>query len=192
MNLNSKDFINRLKERDPESLSLIIDKYTLSLYKMAKKNGLSDEQSDEVLQSTWTSVLENIERFEGRSHIRTYIFGILINKMRELWRKNKKFNTVENPQDLEPHFDSTGHWLTAPKSPDEIVYNDQVGDILKLVIDKLPENQRLAFVMKEIEGIETEEICKILDISRTNLGVLIYRAKNTLRLSIETRLGEDR
>lgn len=188
MNLSSQEFISRLQSRDHEAFSVLISEYQIPLYKAAIKLKLDFDQAEEVVQQTWASFFESVENFEGRSHIRTYLFGILYNKIKELWRSNKKYTTEFSDEQIEGLFSEDGHYKQAPKSPEYWLNSKQVGMIIEELLDTLPENQRMAFVLKEINGEPTEEICKILGVSTTNLGVLIYRAKNKLRLQLEKRL----
>lgn len=188
MNLSSKEFITQLQARNHEAFGVLINEYQVPLYKAALKMKLDFDQAEEVVQQTWTTFFESVENFEGRSHIRTYLFGILYNKIKELWRSNKKYTTEFEDEQLEKLFSEEGHYNLSPKSPEQWLNSKQIGSIISELLETLPENQRLAFVLKEINGEPTEEICKILGVSITNLGVLIYRAKNKLRLQLEKRL----
>lgn len=188
MNFSSDEFFERLLNREEAAINLLLESYNEQLFKVALKKNLSDDQAEEAVQSTWITFFEKIENFQRKSHIRTYLFGILINKIREIWRSNAKY--TEDRQDyLENLYDDTGHYINKPKSPDNWLQSKQLAIIMNEEINKLPDNQKMAFLLKEVDGEKTEDICKILDISSTNLGVLIYRAKNTLRVKIEKRLN---
>ena len=131
-----------------------------------------------------------VENFQGRSHIRTYLFGIMYNKIKELWRSNKKY-TQEDDMEQINFFDPHGEYLTVPLDPSNWMESNEFLIILEEELQKLPSNQRIAFSLKEIQGETTEEICNIMDITSTNLGVLIYRAKLSLRKRLEDRLKNE-
>ena len=190
MNFSSDDFLFRIKNREHEAVSELVSAYHEVLIKAAIKQGLSFDQADEVSQAVWSTFFEKIENFEGRSHIRTYLFGILYNKIKEIWRSNKKYTEEFDDKTLEHLFNQRGSYAQAPQDPQDWLENKDLGIIILELIEKLPEAQKMAFILKEIEGESTEDICKILDISVTNLGVLIYRAKNKLRLALEKRMDE--
>ena len=190
-NFSSNEFIQKIKDKDPESLTVLINEYHEALFKAALKQGLGLDQAEEVVQGTWAVFFEKASNFEGRSHIRTYIFGIMYNKIKELWRSNKKYTSDYDDSSLEKLFNSDGSYGQAPITPSSWSESKEMMNILYQEVQKLPPNQKIAFTLKEVEGETTEEICKILDVSVTNLGVLIYRAKNHLRLGIEKRLAED-
>lgn len=193
MNFSDPVFIQKLKDKDHESFELIINEYHEALFRSALKQKLGLDQAEEVVQATWISFFDKVSSFEGRSHIRTYIFGILYNKIKELWRSNKKYtHDYYDESALDRVFNEEGYFAKSPGDPIYWIQNQELAKILNEEIEKLPENQKLAFSLKFIEGETTEDICNILEISVTNLGVLIYRAKNMLRVKIQQRLEDEK
>jgi len=190
MNLSSDEFINKLKSRDSDSITYLVNEYHEALFKTAIKHGLGTDQADEVVQGTWTTFFERVHTFEGRSHIRTYIFGILYNKLKELWRSNKKYTHDYTDEHIEKIFAEDGTHYIKAMDPSSWAESNEFVHILDEELKTLPYNQMMAFHLKEIEGEASEEICKILDISISNLGVLIYRAKHNLRAKLEKRFNE--
>lgn len=149
------------------------------------KQKLSSDQAETVVADTWGTFFEKIENFKGNSHVRTYLFGIMYNKIKELWRSNKKYTGEFQEYEIDQMFLENGSHNGIPQDPSHWVESTQTLELIKKAIEKLPANQRLAFTLKEIDGESTENICNILGVSNTNLGVLIYRAKNHLRLALE-------
>jgi len=191
INFSSPEFIKELKARDHSAISSLIRKYHDGLIYGALKQGLGADQAEEVVQETWSTFFEKVENFKGNSHIRTYLFGIMYNKTKELWRSNKKYTHDYDENSLDRLFQVDGHYHKAPKDPTDWIISKETSQILVQEIEKLPENQRMAFNLKEIQGEKTSDICNIMNISSTNLGVLIYRAKTNLRLVLEKRLEGD-
>lgn len=189
-NFSSEEFLKDLKRRDKKTVSELVEKYHDTLIKGAIKQGLSFDQAEVVVQNTWGTFFEQITNFEWRSHIRTYLFGIMYNKCKETFRDNKKYTGDYDESALEHLFNEHGSYNEPVKDPSHWVQSKEISKILKMEIEKLPENQRMAFNLKEVEGIPSKEICKILNISNTNLGVLIYRAKNNLRIALEKSLNQ--
>lgn len=113
----------------------------------------------------------------------------MYNKVKEIWRSNKKYTHDYDDTQIEKLFSEKGCYKEVPQEPDQWMEKQDFHKILDQELDKLPENQRMAFYLKEIQGEDTESICKIMGISSTNLGVLIYRAKNNLRLSLAKELN---
>ena len=187
MNLSSPDFLQKLKDKDHIAVSYLVELYHEVLFKGAIKQGLAQDQPEVVVQNTWGSFFEGIERFEGRSHVRTYLFGIMYNKARETFRDNKKYTADYDESAMDRLFSENGSYKD-PITPHSWLDSKETTQILDEEITKLPDSQRQAFILKEIEGESSSEICKILNITNTNLGVLIYRAKSNLRIALKNRL----
>ncbi|MBT4791383.1 MAG: sigma-70 family RNA polymerase sigma factor [Halobacteriovoraceae bacterium] len=189
MNFNSPEFIELLKQKDHMAMTHLVNEYHEALYLGALKLKLGNDQAQEVVQATWSSFFQDAHKFQARSHIRTYLFGIMYNKIRETWRSNKKY-TGDDDANFEQVFDQHGQYLNSPTDPSTWVESQEFMAILDEEIQKLPAKQMMAFTLKEVQGEKTQDICNILDVSSTNLGVLLYRAKNTLRIRIEKRMEE--
>lgn len=185
MNLSSPEYLKKIKLRDNEVISYLFEQYHKALYKGALKQGISIDQAESVVADTWSTFFEKVDNFKGHSHIRTYLFGIMYNKVKELWRSNKKYTEEYLDYELDQMFLADGHHKGIPQDPAQWIQSSQTLEMIQEAINKLPDNQRLAFNLKEVQGESTENICKIMNVSSTNLGVLIYRAKNNLRLSLE-------
>ncbi len=191
-NFSSTEFIQALKDREHTAVTALIKQYHDGLIYGALKQGLATDQAEEVVQETWSTFFEKVENFQGRSHVRTYLFGIMYNKTKELWRSNKKYTHDHDESSLDKLYLEDGHYQQSPKDPSTWIISKETSQILVEEIRKLPETQRMAFQLKEIQGEKSVDICNIMNISNTNLGVLIYRAKTNLRLKLEKRLkGND-
>lgn len=189
-NFSSTDFVSRLKEREHQAVSTLVHAYTDQLLRASLGLGFDQTAAEELVQSVWTTFFDVISEFQGRSHIRTFIFGILYNKASELRRDHKRFDTPDPVEEvLEKRFDADGKWAKPPISPEDFLLGTETLDLIQKCLDSLPINQRMAFAMKEVEERESPEICKILSVTVTNLGVLLYRARNRLRECVEGKMG---
>lgn len=191
MNLNSPEFLTLVKERNHTAIEYLFKQYHESLIRGALKQNLSFDQAETAVTDTWFTFFDNVENFEGRSHIRTYLFGILYNKIKEVWRSNKKYTSQFDEKHFDEMFEKDGHYKIDVTDPADWAETKETFNIIQNAIEQLPENQRIAFTLKEIEGFSSEEICNILGITNTNLGVLIYRAKNNLRVILEANFKEE-
>ena len=88
---------------------------------------------------------------------------------------------------FEQRFDDAGSWTRPPRPVDAEVYDAEVRQGIDDCLDQVPTQQRMAFVLREVEGMDTQEICKILEVTRTNLGVLLHRVRNRLRECLEAK-----
>lgn len=188
MEFNENEIIEKLKVKDKFAFDQIVKLYTSSLCHAALGLGFNETEVDDIVQSVWMTFFSIMSQFEARSTIKTFLFGILYNKASEFRRKNQRVEPKEEiEQLLDSHFDQSGHWILshAPISPDQFLERTQTVEIVSKCLEKLPLNQKMAFLMKEIEDESTEEISKVLKISISNLGVLLFRARNQLRICIE-------
>ena len=88
---------------------------------------------------------------------------------------------------FESRFSETGSWSQPPRGPDDQLFAKEARQEIGDCLEAAPDNQRLAFLFREVEGLSTGEICKILGVSSTNLGVMLYRVRNRLRDCLETK-----
>lgn len=150
--------------------------------------GLGEGEAEDLAQEAFAAFLAGLDRFEGRSSVRTYLFGILYRKAMERGRLRAR-EVATDPVDavFERRFDGRGHWSVPPKGPDEEVLSDEAARLLGECLGELPEAQRAAFQLKEVEGLGQEEARNILDVSGTNFRVLLFRARHRLRECLERR-----
>jgi RNA polymerase sigma-70 factor (ECF subfamily) len=173
-------------EGDPAAIRAVVETYLSHILNAARASGLDLQKAEDVTQSTFATFIEKASAFEGRSHVRTWLFGILYRKIAEARRSVQRDGLSEDiDQVMERRFHPNGTWSN-PVQP-MTVYGTELGKLIAECLDTLPTPQRMAFVFREKEEMPTEEICKILDVSRTNLGVLLYRGRNRLRECLEAK-----
>lgn len=184
--VTDEEFLSNLSLKKWDSIQSAVTEYTGFLLRSALKMGFDEIQAEELAQAVWVTFFDIVPKFEGRSQIKTFLYGILVNKAREQRRSGSRTDVVETIDETVEHlFDADGNWLNLPIDPEDFLNATQTMEIIEKCLEKLPLNQRQAFVLKEIEAEKPESICNILAVSSTNLRVLLSRAKNGLRLCIE-------
>ncbi len=175
-----------VRERDPEVLREVVRRYLPQVLRAARAAGFDSHRAEDVAQSTFATFVETAHRFEGRSQVRTWLFGILYKKIAEARRASRRDDDTDDIDHMfEARFNTDGSWLQPPRPVDAVVYDKEIRERLEVCLEQVPSKQRMAFVLREVEGLETEEICKILEVTRTNLGVLFHRVRNRLRECLE-------
>lgn len=178
----------RIRARDPEVLEAIVREYLPQVVRAARGAGLNADEAEDVAQSVFITFLEKADTFEGRSKVRTWIFGILFRKIMEMRRVLERDRQTDDIDSVvECRFDAEGSWQTPPRSADVDVYGREVRERTAECLEQAPPKQRMAFILREVEGLHTDEICKILEVSDTNLGVMLYRIRNRLRECLEAK-----
>jgi RNA polymerase sigma-70 factor (ECF subfamily) len=173
---------------DREALAAVVDAYLDQVVRAARGAGLDQQQAEEVGQNTFATFIETAPRFEGRSHVRTWVFGILYRKIQEARRGFAKDRRMDDIDEVfESRFDPTGSWSRPPQGPDDHLFAKEARQEIGDCLEAAPEQQRMAFLFREVDGLSTQEICKILEVSATNLGVMLYRVRNRLRDCLETK-----
>ena len=162
--LSAPDFPNRIRSQDRDALATVVEAYLDQIVRAARGAGLNHQQAEEVAQETLTTFVETAPRFEGRSHVRTWVFGILYRKIKETRRALAKDRQMDDLDDvMESRFDAVGRWSEPPRGPDDLILAKEARQEIADCLDAAPEAQRMAFVFREVEGLSTEEICNTLD-----------------------------
>ena len=180
------EVLQRLRRRDPELLASLIREHSRPLYRAARGMGFREDEAEDLVQDVFMTFLTSLDRFEGRCQLRTWLFGILHNKTMERRRKRGQEDRHDAIDEVfESRFDSNGKWAAPPQDLLRLTESRQLGEAITNCLDGLPPTQRSVFVLREMEDMETEEICKILDVTATNMGVLMHRARIRLRECLE-------
>ncbi len=191
-NLGHPDVAALVRASDPETMRAVVEAYLPPILRTAQASGLSSSEAEDVTQETFATFIETASRFEGRSHVRTWLFGILYKKISEARRRTKRNRQMDSLDDVfESRFDENGRWLRPP-SPDAELLAGEIQGAIGECLEEVPDQQRMAFTLREVEGLATPEICKILDVTRTNFGVMLYRARNKLRECLDAFLAAGR
>lgn len=187
-NFSNRQFLEGLRKGDPHAWEDVVDDYLPQLLRAGRGLGFSSDESRDLAQSVFVAFMEGIGRFEGRAHIRTFLFGIFYNKVAERFRTIKK-ERVHDPIDeiMEARFEKSGAWREPPVGIEREVLSAEIGRIIERGLETIPRAQRLVFHLREIEGLATSEICKRMKITPNHLGVLLFRARNRLREIVENQ-----
>jgi RNA polymerase sigma-70 factor, ECF subfamily len=153
-----------------------------------------NDLAEDVVQDTLLAAVEGAAGFSGRSSVKTWLTGILKHKIVDAIRRKARepafatFGEECQLDDLDALFDDSGHWETPPAQwgdPEAQLSRQQFFDIVQFCLDKLPPNTARVFMMREVMELTSDEICKELTITSTNLWVILYRARVALRLCLE-------
>jgi len=197
-----------LRARDEDAFMELVKRYNASLLRVAQMYVPTRSLAEEVVQETWLGVLNGIDRFEGRSSLKTWIFRILTNIAKTRAQREGRlipFSALDQPGRVpEPAVDADrflppddpsrpGGWSSPPESwrPDDRLVAKETRELIGEVIDSLPPNQRAVISLRDVEGWGSEEVRNVLGLSETNQRVLLHRARSKVRAALERYL-EDR
>jgi RNA polymerase sigma-70 factor (ECF subfamily) len=151
------------------------------------------EIAEDVVQETFLAALQVRENFEGRSSVRTWLTGILKHKIMDHLRKKSREQPTDNTESLPESpaglFDDMGHWRVRPAkwstNPAKVFEQKEFWKIFHGCLSELPTRLAQAFMLREMDGLSSQEICNVLNISATNSWVMLYRARMHLRRCLE-------
>ena len=149
--------------------------------------------AEDAVQDALLAAIQGASQFAGQSSVRTWLVGILKHKIIDSIRKTAREPTLErsdgdSAEDLDAFFLDDGHFADPPKewaTPERSLEERRFFEALERCLQSLPRNTASAFTMRELLGLETEEICKELGISTSNCWVMLYRARMSLRACLE-------
>ncbi|MFL5960133.1 MAG: RNA polymerase sigma factor [Gaiellaceae bacterium] len=188
--------VEALRAGDEQAFEQLVLRYHAVLLRLARNYVASASVAEEVVQDTWVGVLDGIDRFRGASSVKTWIFRILVNRamtrgVRE--RRTVPFSSLQTaegddgPTVSADRFTADGSWAVAPR-PFELP-EDRVGLLelrarLREALADLPERQRIVVGLRDVEGLSSEEVCDLLDLSAENQRVLLHRGRARLQAAL--------
>ncbi len=194
-----------MSEAQPQSLkrspdcAAWLDEHGDYLFKYAIVRLRDETAAEDVMQETFLAALKAYEKFEGRGSERTWLVGILKHKITDHFRRSAREAPVGEDLDEGPEHAEfferpdqwTGHWANehAPTdwhaTPAELIERTDFWRVFNDCLSPLPQRTASAFTLREVEGLKSEEICEILNISANNLWVMLHRARLHLRNCLE-------
>src|SRR5271156_6807116 len=189
------ELVERLRAGDEEAFVALVRRHNRSLFYVARSFVPSDAIAQEVVQDTWMAVVRGFSKFEGRSSIKTWLLRIAVNRARSTGARESRVLPLSGSETaVDPNrFDSNGHWITPPEYFLEDAEDRMVAALLAERIhsslDNLPESQRQVVTLRDLEGLDSKEVCQLLKISEGNQRVLLHRGRSRLRQDLETEFG---
>ena len=169
-----------LRQRDAAAFHQLVELYSPRIYNLALKMLGDPDLAEDMLQETFVNAYRAIDRFEGRSHISTWLYRIAHNAVLMRLRKEKR---TPDLQSLEDELDvdtvaTTGQWDDAPEQ--HLLRNELLAK-MDDALGNLSENLRVVFVLRDIDGLSTAETAAVLDLSETAVKSRLHRARLALR-----------
>jgi RNA polymerase sigma-70 factor (ECF subfamily) len=193
--------VERLRAGDEAAFMELIRELNPSLLRVARMFVPTSALAEDVVQETWLAVLNGIDRFEGRSSLKTWIFRILTNTAKtrgERERRSVPFSTLDPEEGgFEPaversRFTGTGHWAVLPRAwPEDRLLANETRSMIERAIERLPPSQRTVITLRDVEGWTADEVRNALELSETNQRVMLHRARAKVRSALEQYLSEE-
>jgi RNA polymerase sigma-70 factor (ECF subfamily) len=184
--------INALQHNDLNEFSRLVDAFSGPLYRLALKMLGNPQDAEDVLQNTFIKAMQNLENFEGRSSLSTWLYRIAVNEALMLLRKQKPEISLadtlpEDDQDTDYFPTEFTDWCCLPE---EEFVNAESRQALDAAIHRLPESLRVVFLLRDIEGLSIQETSEALELTETAVKTRLLRARLRLREFLSVFYGE--
>ena len=188
--------LSRLRRGDEEAFVMLVARYQQSMLRFARSMVSNDAVAEEVVQDTWLGVVRGIDRFEGRSSFKTWLFSILVNRARSAGSAEHPNTPVEALHAVDPgRFDAQGQWADPlerwSEDREDRLDARALTPILNSALDDLPPRQRQVVIFRDVEGLTNGETCSALGISSGNQRILLHRGRSRLRGVLEAKMEGD-
>lgn len=188
------DLLVRLRAGEKSAFNQLVKTYHTPMQRFVSAI-IGESQAEEVIQETWLAAIRNLDKFEGRSSLKSWLYTIAANEAKGRLRKARREVFIDDQPGGENlfasgRFASDGHWAQPPgiwhdESPEAMLSHEDFRRCLEKHLEKLPEIQRAVLHMRDQDEMEFEEICNILDISASNVRVLAHRARLKIFAMVE-------
>ena len=205
--LPDDELVAALRAGDEEAFASVVREWHAGLTRVARIFTPTRAVADEVVQETWLRVLGALDRFEGRSSLKTWVFRILVNTAKTRAQREGRsipFSALHDPSrvpeaavdperflpDDHPHH--PGGWESPPRElPEDRVIAGETREVIERAIEALPASQRAVISLRDVEGWSSDEVRNALDLSEVNQRVLLHRARGRVRQALETYLNPE-
>lgn len=202
LDLDDAALLVALRAGDEQVFCDLVGKWSGPMLRLALAHIPSRALAEDVVQEAWLTVLRSLDRFEGRSALRTWVLGIVVNIARSRGRAERRSVPLPSEHDgrsVDPsrflpadHPRWPHHWATEPiawTTPEDQLLAGETGRVIADAIDGLPAVQREVLVLRDVEGLSAAETCNVLGLTDTHQRVLLHRARSRVRSVLERYLG---
>ncbi|MET0864152.1 MAG: sigma-70 family RNA polymerase sigma factor [Nakamurella sp.] len=195
------ELIARLRAGDEPAFAAIVQAWSPGLLRVARSYVSTADSAAEVVQDTWLAVIEGIDRFAARSSVKTWTYRILVNTAQRRGARESRTvpmgsvpaeptaPTVDPARFQGPGERFPGHWREFPapwptpatETPEQAALSAEINLQVQDALAELPGRQRVVITLRDVEGLSSEEVCAVLEISASNQRVLLHRARATVR-----------
>jgi RNA polymerase sigma-70 factor (ECF subfamily) len=191
--MDDEALLERIFKGDRDAFSELVARYQVSLVRLARYYVKTEASAEDVAQDTWIAVMKGLEKFEGRSSFKTWLFRIAANRARKTGTREYRVINIDPVDPVSSaRFNEAGMWREAPVPFTDLINdklaNAEVLESCRKAIRELPEPQRSVVTFRDVEGLSTREVSELLELSEANTRVLLHRGRAKIRESLEATL----
>lgn len=180
--MNEEEIILQAQNGNQKALAQLVKNYEQTVFNFAFKICRNKERAEHTMQETFLSMVKNISQFSGKSKLSTWLYTVVSNHCLMLARSSKKYGyTSLDDDDSLIDEKNVADWEV---TPDRVTENNELKELLDQAIQKLPHDYRIVFLLRDVEGLSTEETGKVTDLSIPAVKSRLHRARAFLRNEI--------
>jgi RNA polymerase sigma-70 factor (ECF subfamily) len=187
--------LKSLRAGDEGAFATLVRRHNRSMLWIARSFVPNNAVAEEVVQDTWMAVVHGIGKFEGRSSLKSWMVGILVNRARSAGAREHRCMPVASDEGPLPpsRFDEGACWISPPQHFTQDVEDrlnaQELLQTIRSSLDTLPASQRQVVTLRDVEGLDSKDVCELLEISEGSQRILLHRARSRLRRSVEAAFG---
>lgn len=186
------ELVDRLRAGDESAFVALVSRCQPGMLRLAEATVGSRAVAEEVTQDTWLAVLRGVDRFEGRSSLKTWLFHILLNRARSAATREQRAGRPDEGV-VEDRFDTSGAWATPPEPwadrIDDRLVAEHLAARVRQLLPELPDRQRQVVVLRDLEGLSPDDVAGLVGVSDGNQRVLLHRGRARLRQLLAADMG---
>ncbi|MBS1588960.1 MAG: sigma-70 family RNA polymerase sigma factor [Bacteroidetes bacterium] len=186
--LTEAEIISRILQGEKPLYEIIVRRFNPYLYKIGRSYNYNHEDTQDLMQDTYIDAFKSLAQFEQRSNFKTWLIRIMLNNC---YRKKQKFSFANEKSNDIVNENATPMFTQTHNDTHKMVHSRELGHVIESSLIELPEDYRLVFSLREINGLSVSETASLLDISEANVKVRLNRAKSMLRKEIEKSYSPD-
>src|SRR5436190_3540011 len=186
--LSDEELVARARNKDFGAFEQLLDRYEDKIFRLAYRFVRNEAEAQEVLQDTSLSIWRKLDTFKGDSQFGSWLYRVAANTALMRLRAQRRHPEVSTEELPVGYLDNYGQLPPAgenwAKRPDDELQSDELRRHIQSAVDALPEIYRTVFLLRDVEGLSTEETAEILDISVPTVKTRLHRARIALRDTI--------
>ncbi len=189
------ELLERLRDGDQQAFLELVAHHQDMLLRLACSFVPNRAIAEEVVQDTWLGMLRGLDGFMGHSSFKTWLLRILVNRARSTGALENRSVAIGDavPAVDRSRFDVSGAWMSPPQhwieDLEDRMFAADAGEHIRAGLQGLPARQREVVMLRDVDGLDSDEVCEVLDISEANQRVLLHRGRSRLRQFLEAELG---
>lgn len=188
--LDDSQLLTALRQRDPTAFTQLFEMYSDKVYRLAVGLLEDEDEAEGVVQDTFMRLLERLHQFEGRSKLGTWLYRVAYNLSIDRLRQQQTVLSLADETDEDDGLPMPAILTDWQEAPEAWLESNELSTELNQAVASLPAKLKVVFILREIEGISTEECAQVLAISESAAKVRLHRARLLLRERLAAYVAE--